>query len=439
MGGAGLARELSRMAKRPVLGHTIATLLDVAGRGKIGRDARVAAVHALSALLRAVGTSKRRALAFFLPGLLSALTRLASADQRTGSRLISAALEAWMLTAVLVLGHLENGKGSATAAASPEEQLRVVLERARGDRRPATDDTLKALSASDDDAEDDDDDIMDSCSEDEDEEVASQAGAAPHASPDDRLRVRRDRTWWRKAEENAVNLLGRLLRVLPAHDNPRARAAVGRLCGALLAFCSQTLPSAIPHALDTLALLSMDSLAEVRSAAVVSLTQLQCSGEMGRDPDRSGQAGWRAEAARRQMVSRLLPVVHQRLIELPRTCMRGTDEELYLALRRLEAASPLLGPAAVQLLDDPEAGRRLCSGLVQVLKLDMDAFHFMVDDGATLAAEAVAGDEVLRRVFVHFRGQGIEKAALRLCFMWSRLGRAQGMKGVGRRGTGANR
>jgi hypothetical protein len=415
------------MAKRPVLGHTIATLLDVAGRGKIGRDARVAAVHALSVLLRAVGTSKRRALAFFLPGLLSALTRLASSDQRTGSRLISAALEAWMLTAVLVLGHLDNGRGSATAAASPEEQLRIALERARGDTRPATDATLQVLTARDDNAEDDDD-IMDSSSEDEGEELASRAGAAPHAAQDDRLHVRRDRTWWRKAEENAVNLLGRLLRVLPAHDNPRARAAAGRLCGALLAFCSQTLPSAIPHALDTLALLSMDSLAEVRSAAVVSLAQLQCSGEMSRDLDQSGEAGWRAEAARRQMVSRLLPVVHQRLIELPRICKRGTDEELYLTLRRLEAVFSLLGPAAVQLLDDPEAGKRLCAGLVQVLKLDMDAYHFMVDDGATLAAGVGAGDEVLRRVFVHFRGQGIEKAALRLCFMWTRLGRAQGMK-----------
>ena len=450
-GGDAAGKALGRMAKRPVLGHSVASLLDVASRKALGREARVAALDALACLLRSVGQSRRRALAFFLPGVLSALTKLATAEQRTGSKLIHAALEAWALTAVLVLGRRA---GSDKSAASPEQQLRNLLIRAqREETQRAANATAQGSTpggdgdgggdGDSDGGDDDDNDLISSDSDSDSENERGQAASAPgNTAGDARLNVTRSRAWWRNAEENSIGLLRQLLRVLPAHESPRARASVARLCGALLAFCSQTLPSAIPHALDTLALLSMDGLAEVRAAAVVSLTQLHRpsgAGEEGTGTDHL----WRAKAAQRQLVARLLPVVQQRLLELPRVCRRGTDDELLLALRRLEAAFALLGPAAGQLLDDPETGPRLCAGLVEVLQLDMNAFHFMVGEdagGSAVSTEDADLAQGLRRVYIHFRDQRIERSALRLCFVWTQLERTQGAaRGGGRQDSAAGK
>ena len=262
-------RALTSDAALPALGYAVSCLLDAeraeAAKGALGsRAIRADALRCLGELVSAIDDAD--ALAFFLPGVVSGLTRalVASAGSRPGhgsgvvavvgdANATEAAIEALAAVVVIVMnddacgglvsarrrrgaaggGGVDDDDDAEAEAASTAAALRKLA--ARGER---------SRSRSRGDGDDDDEEEESEEGESEEEEGPSAAGGDGRS-----LNLRRTRRWLRETSQRVTDATRVSLSSLVSHDKPSVRAAVASAASSiahrcvLSHTCSHTTPS----------------------------------------------------------------------------------------------------------------------------------------------------------------------------------------------------
>ena len=264
-------RTLTSDAALPALGYAVSCLLDAeraeAAKGALGsRAIRADALRCLGELVSAIDDAD--ALAFFLPGVVSGLTRalVASAGSRPGhgsgvvavvgdANATEAAIEALAAVVVIVMnddacgglvsarrrrgaaggGAADDDDDAEAEAASTAAALRKLA--ARGERS-------RSRSRSRGDGDDDDEEEESEEGESEEEEGPSAAGGDGRS-----LKLRRTRRWLRETSQRVTDATRVSLSSLVSHDKPSVRAAVASAASSIAHRCvlshtgSHTTPS----------------------------------------------------------------------------------------------------------------------------------------------------------------------------------------------------
>lgn len=341
----------------PVLGHLISVLLahgteESVGTTPIPRNLRTVALGVLRAVVAGVPSPSR--LATFLPGVASALGRVATGDFKQGLAVFEAAVTCWgEVVAKVMSDSNRHAAGSDSGGGGVGVGVGGV-----------------------DDADN---------SHDNDEEDSR------------RLIARQDDAWWSDTANNLKVMVEKVVRV-GRHESWRVRLATVGMASAVLLRCTHTMVFAAPTLIELLVELADDEVADVARAAVLTLgtysrvvTSQECTrgrrtadgtdrgrgdgvdhgGAIGGDSNRADISDRRGDSATRDdddEMSTVAMLCEENLLallsELPRLARSASDDELVRATALLASYAALLGPRVKALFMQSRNVRRLNTAAV---------------------------------------------------------------------------
>eukprot|EP00897_Mesotaenium_endlicherianum_P009558 jgi/Mesen1/8630/ME000050S08046 len=210
----------------------------------------------------------------------------------------------------------------------------------------------------------------------------------------DRLRVERNAEWLDATAGRVHALLARSFPLVSAHGRGTVRAAVADAAAALLTHCSGVLAPCAPLLLDCLLTLAHDELSEVatkarRHLAAARVVEAHCT--RSRDGGSGGMV---------VMWPALEKMLHKLVEELPSVVRGGSESAAVAHAQRLASVLRLAGPARVSssLLLSPAAAGQMASALLQSFEFAAGSSFVMettTSSGSSTSTSAAATSSLL--------------------------------------------